>query len=269
MYELQTQLTSLLITRATIQQLLELGIPSIIYQVNSWLKKKDQQEQEEHMTDEQREQLLAEGATLDTAEDHPVIEQLNKAPYDSTIEDYGELVVQHGYLVMFGLAFPLAAVINLLNNVIESRTDLYKLLVVQKRPDADEAVDIGVWLGVLSFLSVASAMTTAGLVTITTPALQRLLPDFIGDSAEQYPAASFIIFEHIMLWIRWLVGFLVGDKPASAYRTLARQEFLKARCFNMEWRPYYRSNNWENDVELHAHVQLSEEVEPSNDDEVS
>ncbi|CAN8071527.1 unnamed protein product [Agarophyton chilense] len=262
MYELQAQLTSLLITRATIQQLLELGIPFIIYQVNRWLKRKGEEEQEEQMTEDEREQLLAEGATLHTVDDDPAIKQLNKAPYISTIEDYGELVIQHGYLVMFGLSFPLAAVINMLNNVIESRTDLYKLLVVQKRPDADEAENIGVWLGVLSFLSVASAMTTAGLVTITTPALQRLLPDFIGDSAEQYPAVSFIIFEHIMLWIRWFVGFLVGDKPASAYRTLARQDFLKARCFNVEWRPYYRANNWENDTEMPQDIQFSEEVEP-------
>ncbi|KAI0566941.1 Anoctamin [Gracilaria domingensis] len=269
MHELQTQLTSLIITKATIQQLLELGIPFIIYQVNRWFKRKVEEHQEERMTEEERQRLLAEGATLRAVEDDPAIAQLNKAPYVSTIADYGELVIQHGYLVMFGLAFPLAAVINFFNNVIESRTDLYKLLDVQQRPDADEAEDIGVWLGVLSFFSVASAMTTAGLLTITTPALQKLLPDFIGDSAEAYPAVSFIIFEHIMLGIRWLVRFLVGDKPASAYRTFARQEFLKARCFNVNWKPYYRANNWENDVELPQDVGLSVEIVPSDHEEMS
>lgn len=249
MYELETQLTSLLITRATIQQLMELGVPSLMFYVNRFLSRWKNENQEEDMSEEEREQLLAEGATLDHFEDNPIVKQLDKTPFKSTIEDYGELVIQHGYLVMFGLAFPLAAVINMLNNVIETRTDLYKYLAVQQRPDADEAEDIGTWLVVLRFLSVASAITTAGLVTITTPALQRLLPDFIGDSAEKYPAVSFIIFEHLLLWIRSFVGFLVGDKPSSAYRTLARQQFLKARCFNVGWKPYYRTDNAEGIIE--------------------
>lgn len=251
MYELQTQLTSLLITKATIQQLMELGVPSLMFRINRYLSRWKTENQEEEMSEEEREQLLAEGATLDHIEDNPVVKQLNMTPFKSTIEDYGELVLQHGYLVMFGLAFPLAAVINILNNVIETRTDMYKYLAVQQRPDADEAEDIGTWLMVLRFLSVASAVTTAGLVTITTPALQRILPDFIGDSAEEYPAVSFIIFEHILLWIRSFVGFLVGDKPSSAYRALARQQFLKARCFNVGWKPYFR-NEAPDDVVEHS-----------------
>ena len=36
-------------------------------------------------------------------------------------EEYNELVIQFGYLTMFGAAFPLAAALSVLNNVFEVR----------------------------------------------------------------------------------------------------------------------------------------------------
>lgn len=242
MAELETQLTSLVITKATIQQLMEVGVPFITFRIKLWLQKREQRQLIEEIDDQQRVRLLAAGATIDDADRKRSVEESHMAPYTSTIEDYGELVIQHGFLVLFGLAFPLAALINLINNIIECRTDTYKMLAVQQRPDADDAADIGGWLQALKFLSTASVITTAALVTITTPALQRALPNVIGDVAERYPAVSFLIFEHVLLCIRWGVDFLVSDRPASTYRMLARQEFLIAKCFNVGWQPYFESN---------------------------
>lgn len=241
MAELETQMTSLVITKATIQQLMEVGLPSITFRVKLWLQRREQRQLVEEIDDQQRMHLLAAGATIDDADRRRSVEESHMAPYASTIGEYGELVIQHGFLVLFGLAFPLAALINFLNNIIECRTDTYKMLAVQQRPDADDAADIGGWLQALRFLSTASVITTAALVTITTPALQRALPDVIGDVAERYPAVCFLIFEHVLLFIRWGVNSLVSDRPASTYRMLARQEFLIAKCFSVGWKPYYES----------------------------
>lgn len=236
MHELESQLTSLVITKATIQQLLELGVPFIRLQVKHWLHT----HQQAQATDAESHPLLEDEHT---PEEEASITQCSMAPYTSTIADYGEVVIAHGYFAMFGIAFPLAAVINLLNNLVESRTDVYKMLTTHQRPDADDAADIGGWLHVLHFVSNASLITTAALVTITTPALQRVLPNFIGDAAEKYPAVSFLIFEHMLLGIRWAVGWVVSDVPASAYRMLARQQFLTARCFGVGWKAYFKSND--------------------------
>lgn len=241
MAELTAQLTSLVITKATVQQIVEVGVPFVTFRVKRWWQRRERTQLREEITESERMRLLAEGAAIDETDAKASVEETKMEPYVSTMEDYGELVIQHGYLVQFGLAFPMAAVINMVNNIIEWRTDTYRMLAVQQRPDADDAADIGGWLTVLRFLSVSSVMTTAALVTVTTPALQRALPDVIGDVAERYPAVCFLIFEHILLCIRWAVGFLVRDVPSSTYRMRARQEFLMAKCFNVGWRPYFRS----------------------------
>lgn len=241
MRELQSQLTSLVITKATIQQLLELGIPFLTFRIKRWFYERGEDTSPETI------QLLGDPIQDDDA--RRTIKESKMAPYTSTIEDYGELVIQLGHLVMFGLAFPLAAAINLFNNLVESRTDIYKLLIVQQRPEAGESADIGGWRDVIHFLSTASVMTTAGLVTITSPALQRVLPDYIGDIGEKYPAVSFLIFEHLLLAIRWGVGFLVTDTPASTYRLRARQEYLIAKCFAEGWKPYFRNSSSDDETE--------------------
>eukprot|EP00961_Rhodomonas_salina_P263342 3558312-Rhodomonas_salina.1 len=42
--------------------------------------------------------------------------------------DWQEMVVQYGYVTLFAAAFPLTSALALMNNIIEIRTDAYKLL---------------------------------------------------------------------------------------------------------------------------------------------
>lgn len=48
--------------------------------------------------------------------------------YGGVFEEYQEMVIQFGYVTLFAAAFPLTAALALLNNLIEIRTDAYKLL---------------------------------------------------------------------------------------------------------------------------------------------
>lgn len=249
MYELETLLTSLVITKATVQQVMEVGVPFVTFYISSWLRPHQVLHQSDTSDSDASESeptesssLLVPASDLDPSDAFSVsiIEQSKRPAYKSTMEDYGELVIQHGHFILFGLAFPLAAVVNLFNNVIETRTDTYKILSVQQRPDTGEAADIGRWLSVLNFLSIVSVITTSALLTITTPALQLALPDIVGDVAAEYPAISFLVFEHVLLGVRWMVGRMIKDRPGSTYRLEARQSFLRARCFGVGWKSYYR-----------------------------
>lgn len=228
MYELESQFSSLVITRATVQQILEVGLPFIVLRIRNFRRRR------------QSERLAATPLLSDVLDSDSAAVQSEMHANTTTVQDYGEMVIQHGYLVMFGMAFPFAALINLANNIIESRTDLYKMLMTQQRSGSDDSADIGGWLGIIQFLSTMSVITTAGLVTITTPALQRLLPRALGSRAEQYPATSFVVFEHVLLGIRWAVAGAVRDTPDSTHRLLARQQFLIAKCFNEGWKPWFR-----------------------------
>ncbi|KAI2796748.1 Anoctamin-8 [Blomia tropicalis] len=88
--------------------------------------------------------------------------------YESTFDDYLELVVQFGYVMLFAPVFPLAALCAFLNNLIEIRSDAFKLCYVFQRPFGNEpsrAVDE--WTRVLGYLSVAAIATNCGLMVIT------------------------------------------------------------------------------------------------------
>lgn len=238
MVELESVLTSFVITKSTVQQVIELGIPSLSYRLKKW---KAQLRGISGSNSELQHIVQGDEEIDDNGEDR-VLEESKMAPYDSTLSDYEEVVVQHGTLALFGLAFPLAAFINFLNNVVECRTDTYKMLIVSKRTDSMNAADIGGWQEVLDFLTTLSIITNAGLLTITSVSLQKSLPNFIGDRAENYRVLSFLVFEHILLAIRWGVAASVSSKPSSTYRVLARQEFLIAKMFNTGWKTYFRGD---------------------------
>ncbi|KAE9203078.1 hypothetical protein PF002_g21040 [Phytophthora fragariae] len=80
-----------------------------------------------------------------------VLMQKRQATYRDTFADYKELMVQFGYVTLYSPVFPLAAAFAWLNNTIESRSDLLKLVNRHgyQRPIAQHARGIGVWAKVL------------------------------------------------------------------------------------------------------------------------
>ena len=56
-----------------------------------------------------------------------------------------ELWLQFGYAFLFSPVFPLAAVWAFVNNLIEIKTDAFKLCRVMRRPWSENASSIGVW----------------------------------------------------------------------------------------------------------------------------
>jgi len=60
-------------------------------------------------------------------------------------EDYLEMVVQFGYIIFLSTLFPLAAFFSLLNNLLEIRTDAFKLCMIYQRPFSQRVKDIGHW----------------------------------------------------------------------------------------------------------------------------
>lgn len=84
--------------------------------------------------------------------------------YNSTYEDYLEMYIQFGYVVLFASVSPLAAAFALVNNFIEIRIDAYKLCCVFKRPFAKRAKNTGAWLLAFETLLVMSIITNCGLL---------------------------------------------------------------------------------------------------------
>jgi hypothetical protein len=60
-------------------------------------------------------------------------------------DDYLEIVIQFGYIIFLSTLFPLAAFFSLLNNLLEIRTDAFKLCLIYQRPFSQRVKDIGQW----------------------------------------------------------------------------------------------------------------------------
>lgn len=55
------------------------------------------------------------------------------------------MFIQFGYVVLFSSAFPLAAMCALVNNIIEIRSDAFKLCTGLQRPFGQRVESIGQW----------------------------------------------------------------------------------------------------------------------------
>lgn len=83
--------------------------------------------------------------------------------YD-VFDDYSEMVTQFGYVALWSTIWPLAPLMSLLNNYIETRSDAFKIAVHVRRPIPVRTDTIGPWLECLSFLAWLSALTNSALV---------------------------------------------------------------------------------------------------------
>lgn len=95
--------------------------------------------------------------------------------YDGTFSDHLEMLVQMGYVVLFSAAFPLAGICALINNLMEIRSDAFKLAHVHQRPFGQRVANIGTWQNALSILSLAAVIVNCALIGLSGQ-VSRLWP---------------------------------------------------------------------------------------------
>lgn len=290
MQELEQQLMSLVITRATVGQVSELVVPfvmSSIKRLRARMRSGDEPSNEpttpqttteddnglkrkrgsdEHVDVEQgggaipinRNDNIVIGAgtgaeaetgrkplqNLVSNSNNRYVKESNLAVYDSTLDDYNELVIQFGYVCLFGVVFPPACAIALLNNYIEFRTDAFKILRLCQRPAADDAADIGAWYVILELLNVISVVTNVAILIFTADSLTVLFQLDVQITDHWYRillrVVAFFVIEHFLLGLKALVAVGIPDVPSRTKRAIARQQFDIARFFNVGWQNAFR-----------------------------
>ncbi|KAK3745062.1 hypothetical protein QZH41_014558, partial [Actinostola sp. cb2023] len=81
-----------------------------------------------------------------------------------TFADYLELFLQFGYTFLFSSVYPMATFWALLNNVIEIRTDAFKMCRIYQRPFAMPSSSIGAWQSAFEAMSVIAVITNCALI---------------------------------------------------------------------------------------------------------
>ncbi|KAB1218457.1 hypothetical protein CJ030_MR3G026337 [Morella rubra] len=125
---------------------------------------------------------------------------------DGLFDDFLELALQFGMIMMFACAFPLSFAFTALNNITEIRTDALKLLTMFKRPVPCAARTIGAWLNIFQFLIVMSICTNCALLV--------WLYDQEGKWSIEPGLAAILVMEHLLLLIKFGFSRLVPEEPA-------------------------------------------------------
>mmetsp|Transcript_6431 Transcript_6431/g.22938 ORF Transcript_6431/g.22938 Transcript_6431/m.22938 type:complete len:1202 (-) Transcript_6431:30-3635(-) len=105
-----------------------------------------------------------------------VIVQCERAEFHPRT-DYLDMMMQFGYVTMFTTAWALAPVTALVNNVLEIRTDAFKVLRNLQRPDPSEDAGIGEWRNAMHQSVLLSLPVVAGLIVISTGQLEWWMYD--------------------------------------------------------------------------------------------
>ncbi|KAJ3049561.1 Anoctamin-7 [Rhizophlyctis rosea] len=144
-------------------------------------------------------------------------------------DGYNVAVIQFGFVVLFSVAFPLAPLFACIHNAVQLRIDAHNLLTQYRRPFALQAQDIGMWEVWLRTVAHLGIFMNACIIAFSSSFFEQHYLDRLGtDKWVQWAArlAFIMIFEHLVLGIKLLVGWMIPDVPPKVRRALERQEYV-------------------------------------------
>jgi len=207
--ELSQQLFVIFGAKALALQIVEVILPLAKYLLKKWLNAR------------RTKKAIAAGQAAMKKPSHAEAEA-QKPAYSDTFDDYNELVIQFGFVILFVSAFPLAPFLAFASNCIEIRVDGFKILALSQRPSLGKAADIGTWYRILEILSVIGVVTNAFILGFTSDAFAR---------ANQLSITQRMWFvfisEHAVLLIKFIIAYIVPDTPGSVIADLAKAKWIK------------------------------------------
>lgn len=144
-------------------------------------------------------------------------EEADLDPYEDAFDDYLEIFLQFGYVFLFSSVYPMAAFWAVLNNILELKTDAFKLCRVYQRPRVKRVGSIGVWQGAFELLGAVAVMTNCALLCLS-PRLRPLAP---AASPVEW-VLLFVLLEHAILLSKMALMWLVPDEPLWVRQALEK-----------------------------------------------
>lgn len=114
-------------------------------------------------------------------------------------------------ITLFASAYPLAALWSLANNVMEIRSDAFKLCMSFRRSRRPTSHGIGTWLYAFNALGYLSVMTNCAIFGLHSGLMDKLFPglSFVG------VLVGVAIMEHVMVAVKVCIEMLVPDTPSA------------------------------------------------------
>uniref|UniRef100_A0A6P7G5P8 Anoctamin n=1 Tax=Diabrotica virgifera virgifera TaxID=50390 RepID=A0A6P7G5P8_DIAVI len=148
--------------------------------------------------------------------------------YDGTFADHLEMTIQLGYVILFSSAFPPAALCAMLNNLIEIRSDAFKLAYVCQRPFGQRVPNIGTWQNCMEHMSIMAVLVNCALIGLSGQ-VHRMFSDMTATQT----ILLIVALEHIMLVIRFIITCAIPDIPGWLATEMAKIEWARREASRM------------------------------------
>ncbi|CAL1276359.1 unnamed protein product [Larinioides sclopetarius] len=158
-----------------------------------------------------------------------ILEQRDMWSYEGTYDDYLEVFTQFGYVFLFSSVFPLAALLAVLNNVLEVWMDGFKLCYSYQRPQARPVKGIGVWQVAFEVLSLIAVMSNCALISMS-PMVRSYSPDM---SIQSWLLVA-VAVEHVIIAVKMILAYSISDVPKWVLVAIQKAQFESLQALKME-----------------------------------
>ena len=182
-----------------------------------------------------------------TGHNSRVNKDYDKNEYEQ-FDDYLEMIIQLGYVTLFAGAFPLAAPLSVICNVLELYSDTFKLTAITRRPVVHRVLNIGVWSILIKFIILLSVFTNLYIFCFTSEQLMTYVPSLfeiiplskeealksgsdhihvIATGAGMVVTKIMMCLEHFILLLAAMLWILIPSTTQSVDDEMARREYAK------------------------------------------
>ncbi|XP_070829307.1 anoctamin-10 isoform X2 [Chaetodon trifascialis] len=186
---LRKRLASLLIVTQLVNQVTEVVVPFLVDRFIS----------APHRTEHE-----------DDPEEDKFRKQSTLPAFPGLFAEYIELLVQFGYLSLFSCVYPLTAVLLLINNLTEIRSDAYKICKLFRKPFYPPVANMGVWQIAFEVLSFVSVVSNCWLLLLS-PRLQKMFQE--GGMSSTNILLLAVLVEHVLILVKVVLAVLIPDEP--------------------------------------------------------
>ncbi|XP_026221375.1 anoctamin-10b [Anabas testudineus] len=169
--------------------------------------------------------------TEDDPQEDKYRNQSSLPAFPGLFAEYIELLVQFGYLSLFSCVYPLTAVLLLINNITEIRTDAYKICKLFRKPFTPPVADMGVWQTSFEILSFVSVVSNCWLLLLS-PRLQELYQESKMSGTNILLLA--VMVEHVLIIVKVILVFLIPDEPEWVRQKRERIEYISMQALKQQ-----------------------------------
>jgi len=231
--ELRTALIGLVFTKVFLGLAMKYIMPYVTLRFNFWMNgitfNSDPEKTDAYDVDDSSSEYLSNSAEKNQGFQHVL------CPYQHTIDDFMNVAIMYGYLIMFAAAFPLIPLLVLFFNLGQMKADGDKLLYRVKRPVFMTTRDIGMWFSILQFITLLSVVTNAGIMTVSSDMLSIWSEKYMddqwslnkGDSNFDVPTLLVLagVLEHVVFMVQLAIWGWIADEPDEVARISALDLF--------------------------------------------